>query len=183
MKITNIVPAILLSILCLQPAIVVAQKPTPTSSLNKALDEIEQETKPKKKGFWTKWKVLGVMVVGFVALCMTVDLYFDVDQLLGDNTKDYYGILGVDKDASPQDIKHARDQLARKYHSDKNQLNDSEEIKEINEAYKVLSDIKKRRAYDYKHEDYVSNTPDYKPYSRPADISKPSKRHSISNVD
>lgn len=63
--------------------------------------------------------------------------------------RDYYEILGVDKNSSQADIKKAYRVLALKYHPDKNKSDDAEEkFKEINEAYQVLSDEKKRQTYD-----------------------------------
>jgi len=63
--------------------------------------------------------------------------------------KDYYEILHVKKDASPEEIKAAYRDLAMKYHPDRNKSPDAEEkFKEINEAYAVLSDPDKRRQYD-----------------------------------
>ncbi|HHY13779.1 MAG TPA: DnaJ domain-containing protein, partial [Thermoanaerobacterales bacterium] len=64
--------------------------------------------------------------------------------------KDYYEILGISKDASEDEIKKAYRRLARKYHPDVNTDNHNaeEKFKEINEAYEVLSDSKKRTAYD-----------------------------------
>jgi len=63
--------------------------------------------------------------------------------------RDYYEILGVSKNASPEDIKSAFRQLARKYHPDINKESNAEAVfKEINEAYGVLSDPEKRAAYD-----------------------------------
>lgn len=61
--------------------------------------------------------------------------------------KDYYKILGVDKSATPEQLKKAYHKLAHKYHPDKGG-GDSEKFKEITEAYSVLSDSKKRAAYD-----------------------------------
>lgn len=61
--------------------------------------------------------------------------------------KDYYQILGVEKEASPEEIKRAYYKLAHKYHPDKEGGNE-EKFKEINEAYQVLSDEKKRSQYD-----------------------------------
>ncbi len=63
--------------------------------------------------------------------------------------RDYYEILGVPKTASPEDLKVAFRNLARKYHPDVSQEEHAEErFKEINEAYAVLSDEQKRAAYD-----------------------------------
>ncbi len=64
--------------------------------------------------------------------------------------KDYYRILGVDRGASEQEIKHAYRKLARQYHPDINPGDKQAEtrFKEINEAYEVLSDKEKRAKYD-----------------------------------
>ncbi len=60
--------------------------------------------------------------------------------------KNYYETLGVDKKASPDDIKKAFRKLAQKHHPDKG--GDEARFKEITEAYSVLTDEKKRREYD-----------------------------------
>ena len=68
--------------------------------------------------------------------------------------KNYYEILGVDKKATPEEIKAAYRKLAMKYHPDRNPGNEeaAERFKEINEANETLSDEQKRAAYDYELE-------------------------------
>jgi len=61
--------------------------------------------------------------------------------------KDYYKLLDIEKGASQEEIKKAFRKLAHKYHPDK-QTGDEEKFTEINEAYQVLSDEKKRATYD-----------------------------------
>jgi curved DNA-binding protein len=63
--------------------------------------------------------------------------------------KDYYKIMGLERDASPDEIKRAYRRLARKYHPDVSKEADAEKhFKEVQEAYTVLKDPEKRRAYD-----------------------------------
>ncbi len=64
------------------------------------------------------------------------------------NKKDYYEVLGVDKNASQADIKSAFRKLAKKYHPDNKETGDEAKFKEIGEAYAVLSDENKRKQYD-----------------------------------
>jgi DnaJ-class molecular chaperone len=70
--------------------------------------------------------------------------------------KDYYQILGVDRNAPSQKIKEAYRRLAFQYHPDRNKENPAavETMKELNEAYAVLSDARKRRDYDRLREQY-----------------------------
>ncbi|MFO7711203.1 MAG: molecular chaperone DnaJ [Candidatus Woesearchaeota archaeon] len=64
-------------------------------------------------------------------------------------SKDYYEVLGVDKNASKDDIKKAYKRLAKKYHPDINKEEGSaDKFKEVNEAFSVLSDDQKRQQYD-----------------------------------
>jgi molecular chaperone DnaJ len=65
------------------------------------------------------------------------------------NKRDFYEVLGISKSASNDEIKKAYRALAKKYHPDINKASDAEaKFKEIQEAYEVLSDEKKRQAYD-----------------------------------
>jgi len=66
------------------------------------------------------------------------------------NFLDYYETLGIDKTATPKDIKNAYRKLARKYHPDLNpdDINAKNNFQKINEANEVLSDPEKRKKYD-----------------------------------
>ncbi len=65
-------------------------------------------------------------------------------------SKDYYGILGIQKSASESEIKQAYRKLSKELHPDKHKGDKEKEakFKEVNEAYEVLSDAKKKQAYD-----------------------------------
>lgn len=66
------------------------------------------------------------------------------------NKRDYYEVLGVDRDAAPDEIKRAYRRLAHKYHPDKNagDKTSEEQFKEATEAYEILNNPEKRAAYD-----------------------------------
>lgn len=70
--------------------------------------------------------------------------------------KDYYKTLGVERNASPEDIKKTFRKQAMKYHPDRNKGNKEaeEKFKDINEAYEVLSDPQKKARYDQLGDSY-----------------------------
>lgn len=70
--------------------------------------------------------------------------------------KDYYKVLGVDRNASSKEIKQAFRRLAKQYHPDTNPDNPEAEtkFKEVNEAYEILNDEEKRKMYDQFGADY-----------------------------
>jgi curved DNA-binding protein len=81
--------------------------------------------------------------------------------------KDYYKIMGVQRDASQEEIKRAYRKLARKYHPDvSKEANAEEKFKDLGEAYEVLKDPQKRDAYDqlgqrWKHGQEFRPPPDW----------------------
>lgn len=82
-------------------------------------------------------------------------------------TKDFYQTLGVPRTATPDDIKKAYRKLAHQYHPDK-QGGNEEKFKEVNEAYQVLSDPKKRSSYDnfgYAYNDGFQGGQEYSDFS------------------
>ena len=82
-------------------------------------------------------------------------------------TPDYYQILGISPDANLKTIKSAYRKMARQYHPDTqtNQSSD-ERMKQINEAYAVLSDAKKRAAYDRKRKRVIFSLDLYQLFTR-----------------
>ena len=71
--------------------------------------------------------------------------------------KDYYNLMGLDRDASQDEIKRAYRKLARKFHPDVSKDPDAEtRFKEVGEAYEVLKDPEKRAAYDELGADWKS---------------------------
>ena len=63
--------------------------------------------------------------------------------------RDYYEVLGVDRNASEEELRKAYRTLARKYHPDVNKADDAEaKFKEVKEAYEVLNDPQQKVRYD-----------------------------------
>ncbi len=78
----------------------------------------------------------------------------------------YYQVLGVNRNATAEEIRKAFRKLAFKYHPDRNhEVGAEEKFKEANKAYEVLSNPEKRAVYDAQQVSYAQAT--YKPY-RPA---------------
>ena len=71
---------------------------------------------------------------------------------------DYYKILGVDENASQEEIKKAYKKLAVKYHPDKNdgELLSEEIFKKVKEAYEILSNLEKRKSYDLRRKQSIN---------------------------
>ncbi|MFC1905970.1 DnaJ C-terminal domain-containing protein [Chloroflexota bacterium] len=89
------------------------------------------------------------------------------------SSNDYYGVLGVSKDASDKQIKQAYRKMARKYHPDVNSGDKAAEnrFKKVNEAYEVLSDSEKRKKYDlygeqWQHADQFEQQRSQQTYTR-----------------
>lgn len=82
--------------------------------------------------------------------------------------KDYYNILGVDKQASQEEIKKAFRKLSMKYHPDKTG-GDDKQFKEINEAYSTIGDETKRRQYDLARSTQ-NRFGGFRPYQSPTNI-------------
>ena len=96
--------------------------------------------------------------------------------------KDYYQILGINKNASQHEARQAYRKLAFQYHPDKNMENPeaSAKMKEINEAYAILSDPVKRREYDVLGAQYGDQAYDqFRQKYSPEDIFKGSDIHHI----
>ena len=73
----------------------------------------------------------------------------DTGRMTTERKQDYYDVLGLPRNASPDDIKKAFRRLAMRYHPDRNQDGGAEaRFKEVNEAYEVLSDPDRRAMYD-----------------------------------
>ncbi len=70
------------------------------------------------------------------------------DQISNNDLPNYYEILGIKIDASPQEIKNNFRELAKKSHPDKTKKDSEKEMIEINKAYEILSDVEARKKYD-----------------------------------
>jgi curved DNA-binding protein len=77
--------------------------------------------------------------------------------------KDYYKIMGISREATPEEIKRSYRKLARKYHPDVSKEKNAEaKFKDLGEAYEVLKDEKKREAYDQLGQNWQAGQ-DFKP--------------------
>jgi len=70
------------------------------------------------------------------------------EALNNDELPNYYEIIGVEKNATPEEIKKKFRELAKKTHPDKTKKDSEEEMAELNKAYEVLSDKESREKYD-----------------------------------
>lgn len=70
------------------------------------------------------------------------------EALNNDELPNYYDVIGVSKDATPEEIKKKFRELAKKTHPDKTEEDSEEEMAELNKAYEVLSDKERREKYD-----------------------------------
>ncbi|KTD24724.1 curved DNA binding protein DnaJ [Legionella lansingensis] len=87
--------------------------------------------------------------------------------------KDYYKIMGLERNASPEEIKRTYRKLARKYHPDVSKEPGSEEkFKELGEAYEVLKDPEKRAKYDQYGQYWKEQSQGFRP-----ETGRPSYRH------
>jgi DnaJ domain len=82
-----------------------------------------------------------------------------------DSDKDYYGVLGVDKDASQRDIERQYKREAAKHHPDRG--GSEEKMKTLNEAYGVLKDATLRRSYDELRTTPPPSYPNFAPVTTP----------------
>ena len=82
-----------------------------------------------------------------------------------DSNKDYYGVLGVDKDASQRDIDRQYKRQATTHHPDRG--GNEEQMKSVNEAYGVLKDATLRREYDESRTTATPRFTDFVPVSTP----------------
>jgi curved DNA-binding protein len=91
---------------------------------------------------------------------------------MADGFKDYYAVLGVKKESSPEEVKQAYRRLAKTHHPDlqpeKDKAAASEKFKEINEAYEVLSSPEKKAKYDQYGSDFERAARDAEAPERPS---------------
>ncbi len=98
--------------------------------------------------------------------------------------KDYYRILGISLNSTPEQVRQAFRRLALKYHPDVNRIdpNADEKFKQINEAYQVLSDQETRWKYDRSRVQFAAPTYEAEPVYTARVVRRTERRSTLTEV-